>query len=124
MTMVHRDDVAEGILAALDKGRPGEAYVLTGEAVRVRDLAERVSSIAGKRGPIADMPTWMIRAAAPLGPVLGPMMGFPPNFRELIGTSAGVTFWARADKARSELGFAPRPLEDGLVELVASMRDG
>jgi nucleoside-diphosphate-sugar epimerase len=124
MTMVHRDDVAEGILEALDKGRPGEAYVLTGEAVRVRDLAERVSSIAGKRGPIATMPTWMIRAASPLGPVLGPIMGFPPNFRELISTSAGVTFWARADKARAELGFSPRPLEDGLVELVASLRDG
>jgi nucleoside-diphosphate-sugar epimerase len=124
MTMVHRDDVAEGILAALDKGRPGEAYVLTGDAVRVRDLAERVSSLAGKRGPIAAMPTWLIRAAAPLGGVLGPAMGFPPNFRELINTSAGVTFWARADKARAELGFTPRPLEDGLVELVAMMRDG
>jgi nucleoside-diphosphate-sugar epimerase len=124
MTMVHRDDVAEGILAALDKGRAGEAYVLTGDAVRVRDLAERVSSIAGRRGPIAAMPTWLIRAAAPLGPVLGPMMGFPPNFHELISTSAGVTFWARADKARAELGFSPRPLEDGLIELVASTRDG
>src|SRR3954468_20227254 len=43
MTMVHRDDVADGILSALDKGRAGEAYVLTGDAVRVRDLAERVS---------------------------------------------------------------------------------
>jgi nucleoside-diphosphate-sugar epimerase len=124
MTMVHRDDVAEGILAALDKGRPGEAYVLTGDAVRVRDLAERVSALAGKRGPIADMPTWLIRASAPLGPLLGPLMGFPPNFRELISTSAGVTFWARADKARAELGFSPRSLEDGLTELVATLRDG
>jgi nucleoside-diphosphate-sugar epimerase len=52
------------------------------------------------------------------------MMGFPPNFHELISTSAGVTFWARADKARAELGFSPRPLEDGLIELVASTRDG
>ena len=124
MTMVHRDDVAEGILLALDKGRPGEAYVLTGDAVTMRDISERVSAIAGKRGPRADMPTWVIRASAPLGPIVGPMMGFPPNFRELISTSAGVTFWARADKARAELGFFPRPLEDGLTELVATMRDG
>jgi dihydroflavonol-4-reductase len=124
MTMVHRDDVADGIIAALDKGRAGEAYVLTGDVVRVRDLSERVSSLAGKRGPIADLPTWLVRISAPAGPVLGPLMGFPPNFRELINTSAGVTFWARSDKARSELGFTTRSLEDGLIELVASIREG
>ena len=124
MTMVHRDDVAEGILLALDKGRVREAYVLTGDAVTVRDMSERIATIAGRRGPIADMPTWTIRAIAPLGPVLGPLMGLPPNFRELISTSAGVTFWARADKARAELGFSPRPLDDGLTELVATMRNG
>jgi hypothetical protein len=56
--------------------------------------------------------------------MIGPLMGFPPNFRELVRTSAGVTFWARADKAQSELGWAPRPLDDGLTELVASLRSG
>src|SRR4051794_16371487 len=124
MTMVHRDDVADGILLALDKGRLGESYVLAGDVVTVRDISERIASLAGRRGPVADMPTWAVRAIAPLGPVIGPMMGLPPNFRELISTSAGVTFWARADKARSELGFSPRPLEDGLTELVATMRNG
>ena len=124
MTMVHRDDVAEGILLALDKGRVGESYVLTGDAVTVRDMSERIASIAGRRGPIGDMPTWTIRAIAPLGPVVGPLMGLPPNFHELISTSDGVTFWARADKARAELGFSPRPLDDGLTELVATMRNG
>jgi dihydroflavonol-4-reductase len=124
MTMVHRDDVADGILAALDKGRPGESYVLAGDPVTMRDLVERVASLSGRRAPWATMPTWLIRASAPLGGVLGPAMGFPPNFRELISTSDGVTFWARADKARGELGFVPRPLEEGLAELVASFRAG
>jgi hypothetical protein len=90
----------------------------------MRDLVERVASLSGRRAPWATMPTWLIRASAPLGGVLGPAMGFPPNFRELISTSDGVTFWARADKARGELGFVPRPLEEGLAELVASFRAG
>jgi dihydroflavonol-4-reductase len=124
MTMVHRDDVADGILLALDKGRAGESYVLTGDAVTVRDLSERIAALAGRRGPIGEMPTWMVRAVAPLGPIIGPMMGLPPNFRELIATSDGVTFWARADKARAELGFSPRSLEDGLTEFVTTTRDG
>jgi nucleoside-diphosphate-sugar epimerase len=41
-------------------------------------------------------------------------MGYPPNMRELISTSDGVTFWATDAKARAELGYAPRSLEDGL----------
>src|SRR2546423_6590740 len=124
MTMGHREDVADGILAALDKGRPGEAYVLAGDPVTMRDLVERVASLSGRRPPRATMPTWLIRASAPLGGMLGPAMGLPPNFRELISTSDGVTFWARADKARAELGFVPRPLEEGLAELVGSFRAG
>ena len=44
-------------------------------------------------------------------------MGFPPNLRELIRTSDGVTYWPMTDqKARDELGFAPRDLDTGLRE--------
>jgi dihydroflavonol-4-reductase len=122
MTMVHRDDVAAGILLALDKGRPGESYVLTGEALRMRELLERIAKAADRRPPRFTMPTWLIRASAPLGPVMGPLMGFPPNFRELVQTSAGVTFWARADKAEAEFGWSTRPLDEGLRELAAALR--
>jgi hypothetical protein len=64
------------------------------------------------------MPTMLMRISAPFGPVVGPLLGFPPNFRELITVSDGVTYWATDDKARTELGFSPRPLEQGLRELL------
>ena len=38
MNMVHVDDVADGILLALDKGKPGEAYKLGGEITTMREL--------------------------------------------------------------------------------------
>ena len=41
---------------------------------------------------------------------VGKLMGFPPNFRELISASDGVTYWAKDDKARRELGYSPRDL--------------
>ena len=41
-------------------------------------------------------------------------MGFPPNLRELIRSSDGVTYWATDEKARRELGYAPRDMETGL----------
>ena len=56
----------------------------------------------------------MIKLAAPAGPLVGKIMGFPPNFRELISASDGVTYWAKDDKARRELGYSPRDLETGL----------
>jgi len=45
-------------------------------------------------------------------------MGFPPNMKELIASSDGVTFWARSDKAQRELGWSYRPLPEGLKTLL------
>jgi nucleoside-diphosphate-sugar epimerase len=56
----------------------------------------------------------MMKVAIPIGPVVGKVMGFPPNLGELIKTSDGVTFWMTDQKARDELGFEPRDLDTGL----------
>jgi dihydroflavonol-4-reductase len=117
---VHRDDVAAGILLALDKGVPGESYVLTEDQVRMRELIGLLAEVSGRRPPRFTVPSAVLRALAPAGRVVGPALGFPPNLRELISSSDGVTFWARADKARDELGWTSRPLREGLQELVAS----
>ncbi len=42
MNMVHVDDVAAGILLALDQGEPGEAYVLGGQITTMRELIDTV----------------------------------------------------------------------------------
>ena len=114
VTAVHRDDVADGILRALDAGRAGEAYVLGGDITTLGEIVATAARIAGRRPPRLTMPTALVKAVAPLGPVIGPLLGYPPNMRELISTSDGVTFWASGAKARAELGYAPRPLADGL----------
>jgi dihydroflavonol-4-reductase len=114
--LIHVEDVAEGILLALDKGKVGEAYVLAGEQIRMGELVDRVAEMSGRKPPRATMPSVLIKASAPLGPVIGPMMGFPPNLGELIRVSDGVTYWATDEKARDELGFAPRSLDDGLKQ--------
>jgi nucleoside-diphosphate-sugar epimerase len=114
MNMVHVDDVATGVLLALDKGEVGESYVLGDEITTMRGLMDATAKVAGKRAPRANIPTSLLKVAAPFGPVIGKLMGQPPNMRELISSSDGVTFWAKQDKAVRELGFAPRGLETGL----------
>jgi nucleoside-diphosphate-sugar epimerase len=111
---VHRDDVADGILLALDAGRTGEAYVLGGDVTTLGDIVATAARVAGRKPPRLTMPVALVKAAAPFGRVLGPLLGYPPNMRELVSTSNGVTFWATDAKARAELGYAPRSLEDGL----------
>lgn len=120
VTPVHRDDVADGVLRALDKGVPGESYVLAGEPVRVRELLGVLAEVSGRRAPWAAVPTVLLRALAPAGRFVGPALGFPPNLRELIRSSDGVTFWASGDKAREQLGWTSRPLREGLQSLVDS----
>ncbi len=107
--LVHVDDLAAGIVAALDGGVVGESYVLSGPVTRLRDAVEIAARIGGRRPPRLRLPTRLLRVMAPLGRLIG-----QPNLAELIAGSAGVTYWATHDRATRELGFAPREIDQGL----------
>ena len=112
--MVHVEDVADGILLALDKGDQGEQYVLGGEITTMRGLIDSTARVTDKKAPKRAMPTGMLKVMTPLGPVIGKIMNQGPNLRELISSADGVTFWAKHDKAMEQLGYSPRGLEQGL----------
>lgn len=111
---IYVEDVAEGILLAHDKGRIGKCYNLAGEKATMGELVDKTAELSGRKPPRLPMPAVMMKMAIPVGPVVGKLMGFPPNLGELIKTSDGVTFWMTDQKARSELGFEPRDLDTGL----------
>lgn len=121
-TFVHRDDVADGILLALDKGMPGEEYVLGGEIARNRDFADQLAAQLGRRSP-PNLPTALLKLIAPLGPVIGPPLGFEPDLKETIA-SDGFTFFASHEKATRELGYNPRPLDRGIADMLAAQAAG
>lgn len=112
--LVHVEDVAAGVLLALDRGEVGESYVLGGELSTMGELVDRVAELSGRKPPRRALPAGLVRLTAPLGPLVGPALGFPPNLGEVVKASDGVTYWASHDKARRELGYAPRDLETGL----------
>ena len=66
------------------------------------------------------MPPILIALSAPVGPLIGPLMGFPPNLKEAKSASHDVTYWVRDDKARDRLGYNPRDLETGLQDTLAA----
>jgi dihydroflavonol-4-reductase len=114
LVFVHVEDVAEGVLLAHDRGKVGESCILGGEKGTMGGLIDKTAELSGRKPPRMTLPPLLARLSAPLGPVVGPAMGFPPNLGEAIKASNGVTYFARDDKARRELGYSPRGLEEGL----------
>jgi dihydroflavonol-4-reductase len=112
--MTHVEDIAGGILLALDKGKLGETYVISGPATTMREAVETVARVSGRKAPKRALPTGLMKMMIPIGPLVGKVMGQPPNLRELISSADGVTFWASYDKAERELGYSPRGMEEGL----------
>jgi farnesol dehydrogenase len=110
---VHVDDVAAGHLLALDRGRPGETYVLGGENRTLVDVFEVVEALTGRRPPRWSVPhplPWLVGLGEE---ILHAVTGRPP--RQLTRGVARVLRreWALcSEKARRELAYAPRPLED------------
>lgn len=112
--LTHVEDIAGGILLALDKGGLGETYVISGPATTMREAIETVAAASGRKAPKRAMPVPLMKAMIPFGPLVGKVMGQPPNLRELISSADGVTFWASYGKAERELGYSPRGLQEGL----------
>jgi dihydroflavonol-4-reductase len=102
------EDAVEGILLAHDRGRAGDTYVVGGEIATLREAVERAFAVPGRRPRIVPVPTWAVRLATPFGPLLG------LSVSDYVSASDGVTYWATDAKARRELGYAPRSLDEGL----------
>jgi nucleoside-diphosphate-sugar epimerase len=119
-SFVHVDDVAAGLLLVHDQGEIGHAYILGGEIATLREIVRRASALAGREPPRLTAPSWLLQAIAPLGGLIGPALGVEPNLAESIRASDGVTYWASSEKAKRDLGYAPRDLEAGLKTMLAA----
>jgi nucleoside-diphosphate-sugar epimerase len=119
MNFVYVEDVAEGLVLAVDQGATGESYVLGGEVARLGDLVDRAAAILGRRPPRVTVPALLVRMSAPLGPLGARLLRTPANLTEAARAAQGVTYWATDAKARRELGYDPRSLDEGLRQTLS-----
>jgi dihydroflavonol-4-reductase len=119
---VHVDDLARGIVAALDRGRQGEAYVLSGPRHRLGASMAIAARAGGHRPPRLSVPTALLRFTAPFNDRLVHLPGLPDDLGETIRASDGVTYWATSAKAERELGFVARPLDQGVRDVFGGGR--
>jgi len=101
-------DVAEGHALALERGRPGERYLLGGTDIWLGDLFALVARLAGRPRPRIRVPYGVARAAAALGLV---------NRNEVA--LARLPMFFSCAKAEAELGYRPGPVEPALARAVA-----
>jgi nucleoside-diphosphate-sugar epimerase len=116
LTYAHVEDIAEGHILAAEKGEPGESYILAGPALSVIEAARLWSRVSGRPEPFFSIPARFLKPFAPLMGVIGRFVPLPELFSQDSLSILSATYTARADKARSELGWQPRPLEEGMRE--------
>ena len=118
--LVYVDDVVRGLLAAESLGKPGESYILGGEEVAHRELAQLVFARAGIRGRLLSSPAGMVLAMAVLADRLrrsDPGCGYATGVRILLRA------WRfDSGKARRDLGYEARPLAEGLARTIDWLR--
>ena len=114
ISAVYVEDLAAGIVAALDRGRIGESYILAGENARLGDAMAVAARLGGHPLPKLVLPDAVLRLGGIAPAALARAVGQPDNLREVYASAAGVTFWASSAKAAGELGYTPRDLASGL----------
>jgi len=124
LNIVHVDDVAEGHLLAFEKGRVGERYILGGDDMPLREILAVIAAAAGRKPPSVRLPR---RALYPLAVGVEAWARFVSK-KEPLFTVDGLRMAAKlmyfsSAKAKRELGYAPRPGRDALVDAVRWMRE-
>lgn len=110
----HIDDTARGHVLAMERGRPGERYMICGPAHTLVEALGMAQEITGVPAP-ASAPPQLLRAMSLVMKAVERVVKVPRTYTsENLRVIAGATYLGDSAKARRELGFAPRPLAEGL----------
>jgi dihydroflavonol-4-reductase len=122
LNIVHVDDVAGGHLAAAQKGRIGERYILGGENMSLAEILAEVSRAVGRPPPRLRIPH---AALFPIG--FGAELMARVTGREPFITLDGIRMsrkkmYFTSEKAVRELGYRPRAAREAIADAVGWFR--
>jgi nucleoside-diphosphate-sugar epimerase len=112
----HVDDVAAAHILCMDKGAPGEKYIVCGQRCGMLEAFAMMEEICGVPKPKRTAGPGMLRFLAGFMQAFQ-WMRLPPDYQpETLRVAAQATYLGNNAKAKRELGFAPRPLQEGLEQ--------
>jgi dihydroflavonol-4-reductase len=120
VNLVDVRDVAGGLILAMERGQVGHRYILGGESISLGKILKLMTAISGRRSLAIPVPGKVAEAAAAMLEFVADHVTHRPP----AGTAEGVRIALRAtdlsiEKARNELGYAPRPVEPALRDTIA-----
>ncbi len=119
VSWVRVEDVADGVASAHEKGRAGEDYILGGDNATIGELLHRIAPLTGIRAPRIPIGRRLVKLSLPLAPLVGKILKQPSGIlRDGLESLSGSLEFS-SDKARRELGYAFRSVEEGIPEVVA-----
>ena len=107
----HAGDAAAGALAAAERGRAGERYVLGGEALSYREAFDLFARVTGGTRPLFTAPGAAVRAAGLAGDLWGLVRGREPELNSGSALLSCLPHHFTDEKARRELGYRSRSAE-------------
>ena len=113
----HVEDTARAHILAIERGRPGETYIIGGPRHTFEYAFDLAAALAKVRAPIFHPGAHAMRAMAAAASAVGQFVTLPPAFTpEALRVLAGTTYFGSNEKAVRELGYSPRPLEEGMAQ--------
>ena len=120
----HVDDIARGHILAMEKGVAGESYIIGGSAHSIGEVLEMAERITGIAAPALRLGPGVLRVMAAFMGLVEWVAPLPQSYTgEGIRAFAGLTYLGTNAKARRELGYEVRPLEEGLRDTLMQMMD-
>lgn len=114
-------DVAAGCIAAAEKGRTGECYILSNRHYEVKDVLKMVQEVqGGRRLPV--LPVWMAKAAAPVMGWAARRKRQRPLYTKYSLNTLNSNDRFSHDKATRELGYHPRDLFQTIADTILWMK--
>ncbi|MFH2006180.1 MAG: SDR family NAD(P)-dependent oxidoreductase [bacterium] len=116
-------DVAAATIAAFERGRTGEVYILGGANLTYRDFFGRVAKLAGVAPPRGILPESALRGAGAVGSLVSGITGSAQGFDRTMARLALCGAYYSSAKAIRELGMAQTPVEVGIRDCLAGLRE-
>jgi dihydroflavonol-4-reductase len=113
VSIANADCVAEGIVAAWQKGEPNGKYVLGGDNLTFKQLYDLLGTEFKKPMPSIKVPKWFLKLAATVGKaVLGTAFPISPKYVESV---IGRYSWYNSSKAKNLLGYEITPAKQTIA---------
>jgi dihydroflavonol-4-reductase len=119
LNLVDVRECASGHIAAMEKGKSGERYILGGENLTLKQILDKLSVISGLPSPTLKLPSVGAYAAGAVDELFsGRLLGREPRATIETVRMGKKKMWASSDKAGRELGWQKIPVDDALRRAV------